>query len=561
MLQSLHVHNFALLEDARVEFIPGFNVFTGETGAGKSILIDALGLVLGGRGSAEFVRHGTEGLWVQAVFESSGLPEVQSFLTAQGIEQEEDLFLKRQITVAGKGRAFVNGQQVPLSVLKQLGSLLVDIHGQHENQALLQPDTPRKLVDSFGGSTTATALAGYQELYQEYVQAGRRLAELTQNNAQQDLLLDRYSWEIKEIQDAKLQVGEETALEAEAKLLQHSERILSCVGTANGLLDADKGVLNQLAQAKDSLQGALRYDERLQNLYDSLDSSWITLEDCRQELSDYLANSDFNGDRATEVQERLDVIYRLQKKYGGTTEAVLAYLAKAEQKYYDLQHVAEAIEQATKVFAEVKARLLKQAAVLTKARQAAAGKLGEAITLHIHDLAMPNGRFSVSVESLGRFTPTGVDKLQFMFSANLGEPLALLEKVASGGELSRITLALKTVMLHLNSISTMVFDEIDTGVGGLTAQKMAEKMARIASVSQVLCITHLPQIAAYADRQIYIEKQSMDGRTRTELKVLSDEERVRELVRMGGGDAESSVARANAQELLQKKQTLKYTTY
>lgn len=555
MLTSLHVHNFALLEDARVEFLPGFNVFTGETGAGKSILIDAFGLVLGGRGSAEFVRHGADGLWVQAVFDIAENAAAKALLAEQGIEptEEEELFLKRQINAAGKGRAFVNGQQVPLTVLKQLGAVLVDIHGQHENQALLHADAPRQLVDLFGGAKTQKPMQAYQELYKEYVRAGKHVAELTHNSENQDLLLDRYAWEIQEIQDARLVAGEEDALEAEAKVLQHSEKIITSVNSAHGILDAEKGVLSLLARAKDSLVGAVRYDERLRSIYDNLDSGWITLEDCRQELSDYLASTDFNGQRAAEVQERLDLIYRLQKKYGGTTEAVLEYLEATQAKYKELQHIAEAIEAAQKELAKVTAQLKQAALVLSAARKEVAAKLGAAITQHIHDLAMPHGEFVVNMAYLPKFMPTGVDDMHFFFSGNMGEPLAALEKVASGGELSRIALALKTVLMHQGSVPTMVFDEIDTGVGGVTAQRMAEKIARIATVGQVLCITHLPQIAAYADRHIYIEKQSLDGRTKTELQILDDVARVNELVRMGGGDSSSEAARTNAEELLRRR--------
>lgn len=555
MLQSLHVHNFALLEDARVEFLPGFNVFTGETGAGKSILIDAFGLVLGGRGSAEFVRHGAEGLWVQAIFAIGDNEAVKQLLEEQGIEptEEGELFLKRQINAAGKGRAFVNGQQVPLAVLKQLGSLLVDIHGQHENQALLKSDAPRQLVDLFGGEKTQQPLAEYQVIYKEYLKAGKHLAELTQNSEKQDLLLDRYAWELQEIQAAHLTVGEEDALEAEAKILQHSEKIITSVNGCHGILDAEKGVLSLLAKAKDSLTGAVRYDEKLKNVYDNLDSSWLTLEDCREELADYLASTDFNGQRAAEVQERLDVIYRLHKKYGGTTEAVLEYMEATQAKYKELQHIAEAIEVAQKELARITAKLKQAALVLSAARKSVAVTLGQSITEHIHDLAMPHGEFVVNMAYLPKFTPTGVDDMSFLFSGNMGEPLAALEKVASGGELSRIALALKTVLMHQVSVPTMVFDEIDTGVGGVTAQRMAEKIARIATVGQVLCITHLPQIAAYADRHIYIEKQSLDGRTKTELQILDEAARINELVRMGGGDSTSVAARTNAEELLRRK--------
>lgn len=561
MLQSLHVHNFALLEDARVEFVPGFNVFTGETGAGKSILIDAFGLVLGGRGSAELVRHGTDGLWVQAVFDIDENAQAKKLLEEQGIEIEDtELFLKRQINAAGKGKAFVNGQQVPLSVLKLLGSALVDIHGQHENQALLHQDAPRQLVDIFGGVKTQKALVDYQAIYKDFVQANKRVSELLRSNEQQDLLLDRYAWEIQEIEEAKLVVGEEEQLEAEARVLQHGEKIITSVNAAHSVLDAEKGILSLLARAKDSLSAAVRYDERLKTVYDNLESGWITLEDCREELAGYLSSTEFNGQRANEVQERLDVIYRLRKKYGGSTEAVLEYLTTTKEKYTALQNIAEAIENAKKELVKVTARLRQAAIVLGAARKEAALALSKAITEHIHDLAMPYGQFDIKMEYFAKFTPYGVDDMHFMFSGNMGEPLAALEKVASGGELSRIALALKTVMMHQVSVPTMVFDEIDTGVGGLTAQKMAEKIARIATVGQVLCITHLPQIAAYADRHIYIEKQSLDGRTKTELQILTDEARVNELVRMGGGDNNSEAARINAEELLERKNKPRYIT-
>lgn len=553
MLQALHVHNFALLEDARVEFVPGFNVFTGETGAGKSILIDALGIVLGGRGSAEFVRHGTEGLWVQAVFEVRAYPEIRAFLEEQCIEADDDLFLKRQISSSGKGRAFVNNQQVPLNVLKQLGRMLVDVHGQHENQALLQEDTPQKLVDLYGGERVKEAFEAYVALYKEYVAQKTRLAELSKSSENQELLLDRYAWEITEIKDARLQAGEEDRLLEESKLLQHSEKIINSVSSAYGILDADKGVLSLLAKVKDALHGALRYDNRLQVIFDSVDSSWISLEDVRQELSDYLASNDFNGERAAEVQERLDIIYRLQKKYGGTTEMVLEYLESATRKYQELEHIADTIARAEKELAATIKILKQRALALSTIRKEVAQALAESITLHIKDLAMPNGQFIIKQSTMESFGPFGIDRLEFLFSANLGEPLALLEKVASGGELSRIALALKTVLMNLGSIPTMVFDEIDTGVGGLTAQKMAEKIAAIATVGQVLCITHLPQIAAYADRHIYIEKLSEAGRTKTELKALDGAARITELVRMGGGDANSEAARLNAIELMRRK--------
>lgn len=550
MLQSLHVHNFALLEDAHAEFTPGFNVFTGETGAGKSILIDAFGMVLGGRASVDYVRSGTEGLWVQAVFDIANQEDIKNILREQGIEAEDDLFLKRQISVAGKSRALVNGVQVPLAVLKQIGTALVDIHGQHENQALLKPEAARLVTDAFGGASLLAALAVYKKEYALYEEAQTKLAQLQQDNAKQDLLMDRYAWEINEITKASLVVGEEEGLEAEARLLQNGERIIKSVNAAYEQLDEEDAVLSRLARVRDDLVYAARYDERLATFAEAVDSAWINLDDCRSELADYLSRSDFNEERATEVQQRLDTIYRLQKKYGGSTEAVLAYLEATQEKLEQLQDIAAALEKAQRELAQATKLLSVAAATLTQERERSAAALSQSITTHIHDLAMPNGSFKIALAPLERFTSTGRDAVRFLFSGNLGEPLNDLEKVASGGELSRIALAMKTVLMHTAQVGTMVFDEIDTGVGGVTAQKMAEKIAAIATVGQVLCITHLPQIAAFADNHIYIEKRSSEGRTATVLAVLDYNQRLQELVRMTAGASTSRAALESATELL-----------
>lgn len=557
MLQALHVHNFALLEDAKADFTQGFNVFTGETGAGKSILIDAFGVVLGGRASADYVRSGTDGLWVQAVFDISGQKAIKELLKEQGLEAEDDLFLKRQISSAGKSKAFVNGVQVPLTFLRQLGARLVDIHGQHENQALLKAETPRVLTDAFGGAELSKAKAVYTEIYTEYVAVKKKLEKLLSDNEHQDLLLDRYSWEIKEITDAKLVVGEEERLEDEAKLLRNSEKIITSVNKAYSFLDSEKGILSRLALAKDELRYAARYDERLREFAEALDSSWITLDDCRSELSDYLSSSDFNEEHAAAVQERLDTIYRLQKKYGGTTEDVLEYLAATQVKQEELQNIADTIAATEKKLQDITKKLTQAAAVLTKERQRSAKALGEQITKHIRDLAMPNGSFVIELTELDKFTAEGRDGLGFMFSANMGEPLNDLEKVASGGEISRIALAIKTVLMNQGDVPTMVFDEIDTGVGGVTAQRMAEKIAAISTVGQVLCITHLPQIAAFADNHIHIEKVSADGRTATVLTTLVQQARVEEIVRMTAGDNRSFAAYENAKQLLSSAEAVK----
>lgn len=557
MLQSLHVHNFALLEDAHADFTKGFNVFSGETGAGKSILIDAFGMVLGGRASADYIRNGTDGLWVQAVFDITKQKNIKDILIEHGIDVEDDLFLKRQLSLSGKSKSFVNGVQVPLSVLRLLGTALVDIHGQHENQALLHNDTPRILTDAFGGPKLTAVYDDYKILYKEYTDYQQKLAELLQDNQQHDLLLDRYNWEIQEIEDAALKAGEETALEEEARLLQNSEKLIKSINNAYQNLDSDDAVLSRLAYIRDELHYAIRYDESLKSVVECVDSAWISLDDCRTELSEYLSNRDFDEERACKVQERLDTIYRLHKKYGGSTEAVLSYLAVTKVRLEQLENIANTIAKVQQKLEEVTGKLIQAAQKLTKARQQSSQELSKLITLNIKDLAMPDGQFFIQVTPTEKFTVTGCDQVHFLFSANIGEPLNILEKVASGGELSRIALAIKTVLSNMSSVNTMVFDEIDTGVGGITAQRMAEKIANISVSGQVLCITHLPQIAAFADNHIHISKQSSNGRTTTTLTSLDYNARLQELVRMTAGDTVSRAAYESAVELLQSANEMK----
>ncbi|WP_455656346.1 DNA repair protein RecN [Phascolarctobacterium sp.] len=550
MLQSLHVHNFALIEDAKIDFASGFNIFTGETGAGKSILIDAFGVVLGNRASADYIRSGADSFWVQAVFDISGLEAVKALLAQQGIDEEDELFLRRRILANGKSQATVNGVQVPLAVLKSFSELLVDIHGQHENQALLKPDAPLTLVDLYGRKEIAPVLKTYQTLYEAYLATQARLTQLENTGSERERILDRLEWEIKEITDAALEAGELEVLQEEARRLQNSGKIMTAVSSAHEYLDAERGILDGLAAAKDQLGAVVRYDERLSSVCESLESSWITLDECRRELSDYLSSEEYDAERAAYVEVRLDLWYRLQKKYGDSYEAIEAYLQQAQQQADDLTQLETNIAKARQLLTQQKSELEQQAQGLSQLRCKYAAELAAKVTTHIHDLAMQEGKFEIAVAAKEMPGKTGKDELTFLFTANLGEPIRPLLKVASGGELSRVALAIKTVLLNASGVPTMVFDEIDTGVGGVTAQKMAEKIAVIAKVGQVLCITHLPQIASFADRHILIRKESAGGRTSTGLTTLDEEGRIQELMRMTVGDNVSEVAYANAKELL-----------
>ena len=546
----MHVHNFALIEDAKVEFSDGFNIFTGETGAGKSILVDAFGIVLGGRASSGFVRSGSDAFWVQAVFDTAD-ERITALLREQGIEAEDSLFLKRKVTAAGKSQSSVNGVQVPLAALKQFAALLVDIHGQHENQALLQAKAPQLFTDAFGGENAKKLLEEYRKAFQNYETAKQYLLQLEEKGSQRERLMDRLSWEIQEIGEAGIHAGEEASLKDEVKLLQNSGKIMNALQKAYAGLEQEDGALARLAEIKEQIAVALRYDARLQAVSDGIESAWIAADDACSQLQDYVDNQNYDQSRMTEVQDRLDLLYRLQRKYGTGEETILQYLEQAKEQYALLQDLDNRIVKAEKELAGMTDALRKKAKELTALRRKNAELLCGEVKRHIQDLAMPDGDFQIGFTEKEEYTADGKDRMEFMFSANAGEPLQPLSQVASGGELSRLALALKTVLVGISGVSTMVFDEVDTGVGGVTAQKMAEKIALISRQGQVLCITHLAQIAAFADRHIRIRKETEGSRTVTRLSVLAHDGRVRELVRMTAGEHVTKAAQENAEALLQ----------
>ncbi len=558
MLQALHVHNFALIEDAKVEFTSGFNVFTGETGAGKSILIDAFSIALGARASADYVRSGTDALTVQAVFDIDDCPAAQKLLEEQGIDYEDGLFLRRRITAAGKSQASINGVQVPVAVVRAFAAVLVDVHGQHENQALLKAAFPQQLTDLFGREEIAPVLEEYRKIFDEYNSVKEELERLQNMGQDRERILDRLEWEIDEITNAGLQPGELEGLQEEWKRLQNSGKIMQAVSDTNEILDGKYSALDAVAEAKSKIENAARYDAALAENAELLESCWLTLEECHKNLIDYIENNEFDTERSAFVEQRLDLWYKLQKKYGADYDAINDYLAKIQHEAEDLQEIDRSIDLKTKELAKAAAALEKLADNLTALRQKYATLLTKEITRHIADLAMPQGKIEIKFTPKDDFTVSGRDDMAFLFSANAGEPLMELSKVASGGELSRIALAVKTVLFNELGVPTMIFDEIDTGIGGVTAQKMAEKIAVIARHGQVICITHLPQIASFADRHIKISKVSAQGRTQTLLNVLDEEGRIDELMRMTAGGNTSAAARKNAEELLANAANFKH---
>lgn len=556
MLKSLTVWNFALLEHVQVEFQPGLNILTGETGAGKSILIDSLGAVLGARMSADMVRSGCDWLRVEAVFsledESLGLHEL---LTQQAIDDsDKELIITRQLTRAGRSTALVNGCHVTLAVLRQIGAYLVDIHGQNENLALLKEENQFHLLDGYDPDVSE-ALAAYECVYREWREKKKAYAEKQQASRDYAQRLDMLHWQDKEISEANLKPGEDEQLEADIRKLSHAEKIVGSVeesyqflegGGGNGL-----GVLPALSQVKKDLEEIGRFDDALQNAQKMVEEAYISLQEASYELRDYGESVEFSPERLDQLQSRMDVIYRLCKKYGATLDDVLAHQAKVEQELSEIENYDEDIAALEKEIAALEEKLGQKADALTKLRTAAAQDLSSAIEEQLFALGMPKARFHIRVEQAEDYGANGRDDVAMFFSANPGEAEKPLQKVASGGELSRIALAIKTVASSRDSsVPSMVFDEIDTGIGGRTAQMVAERIALVAQYKQVLCITHLPQIACMADAHLYISKRTVEGTTATQIRPLSERERISEIARMASGADMTTASLDNAREMV-----------
>lgn len=556
MLKSLTVWNFALLEHVQVEFEPGLNILTGETGAGKSILIDSLGAVLGARMSADMVRSGCDWLRVEAVFsledESLGLHEL---LTQQAIDDaDKELIITRQLTRAGRSTALVNGCHVTLAVLRQIGAYLVDIHGQNENLALLKEENQFHLLDGYD-SDVSEALAAYECVYREWREKKKAYAEKQQASREYAQRLDMLHWQDREISEANLKPGEDEQLEADIRKLSHAEKIVGSVEESYQLLEGGGGnglgVLPALSQVKKDLEEIGRFDDALANAQKMVEEAYISLQEASYELRDYGESVEFSPERLDQLQSRMDVIYRLCKKYGATLEDVLAHQAKVEQELSEIENYDEDIAALEKEIAALEEKLGQKADALTKLRTAAAQDLSAAIEEQLFALGMPKARFHIRVEQAEDYGANGRDDVAMFFSANPGEAEKPLQKVASGGELSRIALAIKTVASSRDSsVPSMVFDEIDTGIGGRTAQMVAERIALVAQYKQVLCITHLPQIACMADAHLYISKRTVEGTTATQIRPLSERERISEIARMASGADMTTASLDNAREMV-----------
>ena len=569
MLQVLKVFNFALIEQAEIEFAKGFNVLTGETGAGKSIVIDALSVVLGGRSSVDMIRSGSDQFRVEAVFDLQQHSQVMDLLVEQAIPVEEDglMFISRAVSRQGKNTVLINGTHAPLSLLRSLGDQLLDMHGQHENQALLRPESYIDLLDGVD-SQLAALLAAYRNSYELWRQTKEKIASVDKDDRQRVQRIDMLKWQAEEIDAAKLGKTEEEELPRQIALLTNAEKISTSVGNAWSILSdggrQGKNVTDLLQECRRNLENAARFDDALFIYVQQLSDLVVQLEDVTPGLRDYLDRIEFDPGKLSRLQERMDLIYRLKQKYGSTVAEVISYGRNARQELENLERHDEILTGLRKQLSLQTMELEEQADSLSERRIQVAESMSQAIEAHLKDLGMPGGRFSILITSNDSYSPSGKDQVRFEFSANPGEELRLLAKVASGGELSRVALAIKTVCARNDGAQVMVFDEIDAGVGGHTARRVAEKIGQVALNKQGLCITHLPQIASMADSHIHIEKKVIDNRTQTFVHRLPAQDRLEELARMIGGEPITKAGLENAAEMVrsakEQKNALKTTS-
>ncbi len=552
MLHQIRVRDYAIIDEVELELDPGMTVLTGETGAGKSILVDALGMVLGDRADATAVRHGSERAEITATFDLSDMPEVARWLVEQDMDAEGECVVRRVISREGRSRAYVNGCSVTLPVLRTLGEMLVEIHGQHEHQTLTRPSVQRQLLDSYGGHDESCAAA--REAFGNWESIRDRLTALQAANENREDRLALLRYQASEMEALGLQPGEVAELEAEYLKLSNVERLASAADEACQLVyEAESGSAQQLlARARQSLQTVVEVDPALAAAARLLEEAEIQAKEAADDLRRYLSDLDLDSGRQEQVANRLASIRDLSRKHGVDPEALDGKLQDLRGELDELENTALALDATEKALTDAEKRYRSAAEALSRRRGESAERMSEEITAAMHQLGMPGGRFQVSVTSpdADRFAAHGVDRVEFLVSANPGQPPGPLAKIASGGELSRISLAIQVIATSASGLPCLVFDEVDAGVGGGVAEIVGRRLRELGDEHQVLCVTHLPQVASQSHQHIRVTKLTDGKRTRTLLTPLGDEERVEELARMLGGVEITGTSRRHAREML-----------
>ena len=547
MLSLLHIENIAVIECAEISFDRGFNVLTGETGAGKSIVIDAISAILGERAYRDMIRTGTQMASVRAVF--TGVPELPWF-EENGVEYDSETVIQRQIHLDGKNVCRVNGSLVSVSILRKLGIQLINIHGQHDTASLFDEDNHLTMLDAFADNQQLQA--DYQEKYAAVSALRREIDRMTMDEGEKLRRMETLRYQIAEIEKAELEPGEDEALEERRKILQNSEKLSDGLNDAAECLyggeDSD-GAAGLLAQAEYALSRLARFSDSFSSLHERVNDLKYQVQDIAEEVRDARDELSYSADELEEIEARLDVIHKLRRKYGATCDDILEYLDKAKKELDDIEFADDHLERLKGKLQKAEKQAWDAALVLRKNRKETAQKLSERILTELAQLDMPRVQFQCQFQEQ-ELGSTGADAVAFYMSANAGEALKPLSKVASGGELARIMLAMKNVLAEKDQVETLIFDEVDTGVSGRAAQKVAEKLRSVAAHKQVLCVTHLPQLAALADTHLLIAKSERDGRTYTTVTPLDLEGRKRELARIIGGANITETTLKSAEEML-----------
>lgn len=558
MIVELSIRNLAVIEQVQVSFRQGFHALTGETGAGKSMVIDALTLLVGGRGSSDLIRHGASKAEIEAMFD---LPEdhpVWDTLLRLGIEAspEEPLIIRREITAQGKSVSRINGQLVNLTMLREVGEWLINIHGQHEHQSLLKTEHHLEWLDMIDEQSITPLKEAYAEHYTAYMEALKELQELERMNREALQMLDLYTFQLEEIDAARLESGEDEWLEDEKRRLANAEKLMQSAASAYDALYGNGQGLDLLSKAVKNVEDIAAIDpEPLRPLLEQLQEAYYQIEDAAYQIRDYRDGIEFSPERLDQIEERLDLIANLKRKYGSTIEEILDYAEKIRAQIETMTNKDERIRELEALLEQRRPLLVAAAEKLSEARRAAGDRLAREIERQLDDLHMSNTKFHVELkrktEEADAFGPDGYDQAEFLIAPNPGEPLRPLARIASGGELSRIMLALKTIFARIDKVPVLVFDEVDTGVSGRAAQAIAEKLSELARSCQVFAVTHLPQVASMGDEHYSISKELEDGRTYTKVDRLDTEGRVMEIARLMGGEQITDAVIQHAREMLQ----------
>jgi len=547
VLSLLHIENIAVIESADISFDRGFNVLTGETGAGKSIVIDAISAILGERAYRDMIRTGTTKASVRAVF--TDVPEV-SWFADNGVDYDPETVIQREIHLDGKNICRVNGTLVSVSILRKLGIQLINIHGQHDSASLFDEDNHLTFLDAFGDN--AALRADYTEKYEAVAKLRREIDRMTMDEGEKLRRMETLKYQIAEIEKADLEAGEDERLEERRKILQNAEKLSNGMETAVECLygggDSD-GAAGLLAQAEYALARLSKFSDTFSELHDRVADLMYQVQDVAEEVRDARDDLSYSAEELDQIESRLDVIHRLRRKYGVTCEDILAYLDKAKKELDDIEFADDHLERLKKNLKKAEKAAWEAAERLRKNRQETAESMSARILTELAQLDMPRVQFRCRFTETD-LTPNGADTVAFYMSANAGEALKPMSKVASGGELARIMLAMKNVLAEKDQVNTLIFDEVDTGVSGRAAQKVAEKLRSVAAHKQVLCVTHLPQLAALANTHLLIAKSERDGRTYTSVTPLDIEGRKRELARIIGGTNITDTTLKSAEEML-----------